>query len=153
MPRTDSAALDILAPVDQVYAALVDPKALIEWLPPGDMTGIIERFDPRPGGSYRMELKYPDHSVPQGKTTLDTDVVEARFVDLVPNERVVWAVDFVSDDPGYDGMMIMTWDVAAIDGGTRVQITADKVPDMVAEEDHAAGMASSLAKLAEYLTK
>jgi uncharacterized protein YndB with AHSA1/START domain len=50
MPRTDSAALDILAPVDKVYSALVNPEALIEWLPPGDMTGTIERFDPRPGG-------------------------------------------------------------------------------------------------------
>jgi uncharacterized protein YndB with AHSA1/START domain len=153
MPRTDSAALDILAPVDKVYAALVGPEALIEWLPPGEMTGRIERFDPRPGGSYRMELKHPDHSVSQGKTTSDTDVIEGRFIELIPNERVVWAVDFVSDDPGYDSTMIMKWDVAAIDGGTRVRITADNVPDVVTLEDHAEGMSSSLAKLAEYLNK
>ena len=153
MPRTDSAALDILAPVDKVYAALVGPEALIEWLPPGEMTGRIERFDPRPGGSYRMELKHPDHSVSQGKTTSDTDVIEGSFIELIPNERVVWAVDFVSDDPGYDSTMIMKWDVVAIDGGTRVRITADNVPDVVTLEDHAEGMSSSLAKLAEYLNK
>ena len=153
MPRTDSAALNILAPVDKVYSALVDPDALIEWLPPGDTTGTIERFEPRPGGSYRMELKHPNDSVSQGKTTSDTDVVEGRFVELIPNERVVWAVDFVSDDPGYDSTMIMKWDVTAIDGGTHVQITADNVPDVVAVKDHAEGMSSSLAKLAEYLNK
>jgi uncharacterized protein YndB with AHSA1/START domain len=145
--------LDILAPVAEVYSALVDPEALTEWVPPGDMTGTIEHFDPCPGGSYRMELKYPDHSVSQGKTTLDTDVVEARFIDLVLNERVVFAVDFASDDPGYDDTMIMRWEVSAIDEGTHVQITADNVPDVVSEEDHAAGIASSLAKLAAYVTK
>jgi uncharacterized protein YndB with AHSA1/START domain len=151
MPRTDSTALNIPAPVEKVYSALVDPEALIEWLPPGDMTATIERFDPRPGGSYRMKLKHPSGSVSQGKTTSDSDVVEGRFVELVPNARVVWAVDFVSDDPGYESTMIMKWDVVTIDGGTRVQITADNVPDVVSVQDHNEGMSSSLAKLAEYL--
>ncbi len=100
-----------------------------------------------------MVLQYPDRSSSPGKTTSDTDVVEARFVDLVPNERVVWAVDFVSDDPAYDNPMIMRWEVAAADGGTRVGITAEHVPDAVAEGDHAAGMESSLAKLDEYLAQ
>jgi len=98
VPRTDTASRVILAPVTEVYSALVDPEALSAWvLPPGDMTGTIERFDPRPGGSYRMVLKYSDRSESQGKTTSDTDMVEARFVDLVPNARVVYAVDFVSE--------------------------------------------------------
>jgi len=61
------------------------------------------------GGSYRMVLKYPDHLALRGKTTLDTDVVEARFTELVPNERVVYSVEFVSDDPDYDRAMAMRW--------------------------------------------
>jgi hypothetical protein len=47
--------------------------------------------------------------------------------------------------------MTMTWQVTAVDGGTRVDITADNVPDVASAEDHAAGMTSSLAKLAQYL--
>jgi uncharacterized protein YndB with AHSA1/START domain len=141
----------IAAPDEEVYAALVDPEALVAWLPPGGMTGTFERFDPRPGGSYRMVLTYPDGSVSRGKATAETDIVEARFVDLVPDVRVVQAVDFVSDDPAYAGTMTMTWEVTAVDGGTRVDITADNVPDGISAEDHAAGMVSSLAKLAEYL--
>jgi uncharacterized protein YndB with AHSA1/START domain len=141
----------IAAPDEEVYAALVDPEALVAWLPPGGMTGTFERFDPRPGGSYRMVLTYPDGSVSPGKATAETDIVEARFVDLVPNVRVVQAVDFVSDDPAYAGTMTMTWEVTPVDGGTRVDITADNVPDGISAEDHAAGMVSSLAKLAEYL--
>jgi uncharacterized protein YndB with AHSA1/START domain len=102
VPRTDFASQVIPAPISEVYSALVDSDALSEWVPPGDMTGTIERFDPRPGGSYRMVLKYPDHLASQDKTTSGTDVVEARFTELVPNERVVYSVDFVSDDPDYD---------------------------------------------------
>jgi hypothetical protein len=32
-----------------------------------------------------------------GKATGDSDIVEARFIDIVPDERVVQAVGFVSD--------------------------------------------------------
>ena len=121
------------------------------WLPPAGMTARCERFDARPGGSYRMVLTYSDASGAPGKATADSDVVEARFVDIVPGERVVQAVDFVSDDPAYAGTMIMTWEVTAVDAGTRVDIVAEDVPDGVSAEDHAAGLASSLTNLAAYL--
>jgi uncharacterized protein YndB with AHSA1/START domain len=100
-----------------------------------------------------MVLEYPPGSESLGKTTSDTDVVEARFVDLVPNVRVVSAVDFVSGDSAYDGTMIMKWEITELDGGTRVEVTADNVPDGISAEDHAAGMGSSLLKLAEYLAR
>ena len=45
------------------------------------MSGRFERFDARPGGSYRLVLTYTDASTARGKTTADSDVVEARFVD------------------------------------------------------------------------
>jgi uncharacterized protein YndB with AHSA1/START domain len=117
------------------------------------MTGTFERFDLRPGGSYRMVLTYADPSVSRGKATPGSDIVEARFVDLVRGVRVVQAVDFVSDDPAYAGTMTMTWEVTAVDGGTRVDITADNVTDGISPEHHATGMASSLAKLADYLDR
>ena len=115
------------------------------------MTGRFERFDPRPGGSYRMVLTYRNGDASRGKATPDSDIVEARFVELVPDVRVVQAVDFVSDDPAYAGTMIMTWEVTRVDGGSRVDITADHVPDGISAEDHAAGLTSSLANLASYL--
>ncbi|HEY2549741.1 MAG TPA: SRPBCC family protein [Streptosporangiaceae bacterium] len=151
MPRTDSASLVIAAPPEHAWAALTDPGALLAWLPPGGMTGRFDRFDARPGGSYRMVLTYSDASGAPGKATADSDIVEARFLEIVPGERVVQAVDFVSDDPGYAGTMIMTWEVAAADAGTRVSIVARHVPDGISALDHAAGLASSLTKLASYL--
>jgi uncharacterized protein YndB with AHSA1/START domain len=143
----------IAASPERVWAALVDPGALLAWLPPGEMTGRFERFEARPGGSYRMVLTYPDASSAPGKATADSDIVEARFVDIVPGNRVVQAVDFVSDDPANAGTMTMTWHVTAVDAGTRVDIVAEDVPDGISAEDHAAGIASSLTKLAAYLER
>jgi uncharacterized protein YndB with AHSA1/START domain len=153
VPRTDRASRVIAAPLERVYAALVDPDALIAWLPPEGMRGRFERFDARPGGSYRMVLTYADASGAPGKATADSDIVEGRFLDVVPGARVVQAVDFVSDDPAYAGTMTMTWEVTAVDAGARVEIRADDVPDGISAEDHAAGLASSLANLAAYLER
>jgi len=151
MPRTDRGSRVIAAPPGRVWAALVDPAALMAWLPPGGMTGRFERFDVRPGGSYRLVLTYADASGAPGKATAESDIVEARFVDIVPGERVVQAVDFVSDDPAYAGTMTMTWEVTAAGAGTRVDIVAEDVPDGISAEDHAAGLASSLRNLAAYV--
>ncbi|MDP9862472.1 uncharacterized protein YndB with AHSA1/START domain [Streptosporangium brasiliense] len=95
-------------------------------------------------------LTYSDASGAPGKATVDSDVVEARFVDIVPGVRVVQAVDFVSDDPAYAGTMTMTWEVTAVGAGTRVDVVAGDVPDGISADDHAAGLASSLTNLAAY---
>lgn len=151
MPRTDSASRVVHADVERVFAALLDPSQLREWLPPSGMTGRFEHFDARPGGSYRLILTYQDGSSGSGKATPESDIVEARFIDVVPNVRVVQAVDFVSDDPSFAGTMTMTWEVSALDEGTQVEIRAVDVPAGISPQDHAVGLASSLAQLAAFL--
>jgi uncharacterized protein YndB with AHSA1/START domain len=137
--------------VDRVFHALVDREALETWLPPAGMTAKFEEFNATPGGSYRLVLTYVDPTGAPGKSSADSDVVEARYVDIALNDHVVQAVDFVSDDPEFAGTMIMTWVVRAIEGGTRVEIIADDVPDGISADDHAAGLASSLDNLARYV--
>jgi uncharacterized protein YndB with AHSA1/START domain len=151
--RTDTASRVIAAPLPDVFAALVAREALTAWLPPRGMTARFERFDARPGGSYRLVLTYDDAAGAPGKATADSDVVEARYLDIVPDVRVVQAVDFVSDDPAAAGTMMMTWEVTAVDEGTRVDIVAADVPERISAEDHAAGLASSLANLAEHVER
>lgn len=153
MTRTDTASRVIAAQPDRTYAALVDPDALTEWLPPDTMSGRFERFDARPGGSYRMVLTYADASSAPGKSSADSDIVEGRFLDIVPGVRVVQAIDFVSDDPAFAGTMTMTWEVTAVEAGTRVDIRAEDVPSGITAEAHAAGLASSLANLTAYLER
>lgn len=151
VPHTDRVSTTIGASPERVYAALVDCEALVAWLPPEGMSARFERFDARPGGSYRLVLTYDDAGGGRGKATADSDVMEARFVSLVPGVRVMQEVDFESDDPSFSGTMTMTWDLSSVDGGTLVEITAHDVPDGISAEDHAAGMASSLANLRQHL--
>jgi uncharacterized protein YndB with AHSA1/START domain len=150
--RSDNASRVVDAGPEEVFAALVDEASLVQWLPPGGMTGRFERFDPRPGGSYRLVLEYGD-ARGGGKTSQDADIVEARFLEVVPGVRIVQAVDFVSDDPAFKGTMTMTWELSREQSGTRVEIRADDVPRGITQEDHVAGMASSLANLAAFLEK
>jgi uncharacterized protein YndB with AHSA1/START domain len=147
--RIDRAAHVIAASVERVYAALVDADAVAQWLPPEGSTGMIEAFEPRPGGAFRMTLHFASGG--GGKTTQDSDTVNGRFVELVPNLRVVQEADFVSDDPDFSGTMRMTWSLTARDGGTQVTVAAEHVPSGISKEDHAKGLASSLANLAAYV--
>ncbi|MDQ6616214.1 MAG: SRPBCC domain-containing protein [Actinomycetota bacterium] len=143
MPRTDRASRVIAAPAAGVFSALVDRDALRAWLPP--------RGNPRPGGSYRLVLAYADPADARGKSSAGSDIIEVHYIDIIPNVQVIQTVDFVSDNPEFAGMMMMTWAVTAADGGTRVDITADDVPDGISADDHAIGLASSLENLASYV--
>ena len=151
MPRTDRASRVIAAPAARVFQALLDREALEAWLPPTGMCARFERFDPTPGGSYRLVLTHTDPTDAPSKSSDDSDIVEARYIDIVRDERVVQAVDFVAEDPAFAGTMTMTWALEASDDGTRVEITAEDVPDGISADDHAAGMSASLANLATYV--
>lgn len=150
--RTDAASRIIAAPCAVIYRALIDSEALARWLPPEGMTGRFERFELKPGGTYRMILTYKDAHGAPGKSAADADVVEGRFVALVPDERVIQSVTFESDDPAFAGTMTMTWLLEDTPDGTRVTITAENVPSGISKKDHEAGLTSSLANLAEEVT-
>lgn len=147
--RTDTASRVIRASPRTIYRAFVDPDAWVSWIPPGGMTGRIEAFDARVGGGYRMTLTYEDRSI-AGKSTQHSDVVEGRFVELIPDERVVQAVEFQSDDPGFAGTMTMTWALRTVQGGTEVTITCENVPEGISQQDHDEGLKSTLGNLAAF---
>lgn len=110
MKRTDVASNVIAAPSRAIYQAFLDPAAVATWRPPKGMSAVIHEFDPREGGAYRMALVYADagHAV-RGKTSEHADVFTGRFLELVPDERIVELVEFESDDPAFaDAMTIVT---------------------------------------------
>lgn len=148
--RVDSASRLIAASASDLYRAHLDPQALMSWLPPEGMTGRIEQFDPRVGGTYRMVLSYRQTPHPAGKTTEHSDVIRGRFAELVPDRRIIQLVRFQSDDPAFAEEMKITWTFDAVPGGTQVTVRCENVPPVIRPEDHAAGLASSLANLASW---
>ena len=140
------------APREAVYRAYLDRDSLAAWLPPDAMTGVVHAFDAREGGSFSMSLVYPegDRSA-RGKTANNTDTFRGRFVTLIPNERIVWAVEFESADSAFAGEMIVTTTLAPAAGGTEVTIRCDNIPAGVPLEDNETGCRSTLGKLASFL--
>ena len=124
---------------------------MLSWLPPDGMHGRFERFDLRPGGSYRLVLTYDDPTGALGKTSADSDIVEVRIAQLVPGERILQEIDFESDDPAFEGTMQLEWNLRSVEEGTEVEVVARQVPDGIRVSDHARGITSSLANLADYL--
>ena len=150
--RSDRASRLIKAPIATVYRAFIEPDALARWLPPEGMSGEILAFDARAGGGYRMALSYDgeDHAAP-GKTSEDGDVVEVRFLKLVPNKLILQAAEFVSEDPAFAGTMTMSWTFEADGAATRVAIVCENVPGGIRKHEHVAGLKSSLANLAAFV--
>jgi uncharacterized protein YndB with AHSA1/START domain len=150
--RIDSASRLIRADAAAIYQAYVDPAALVKWLPPTGMNGRIEAFDARIGGDYRIVLTYDNAERDgHGKATDDTDVVHGRFLELVPNRRIVQSVRFESPDPRFAGEMKMTWRLEPGPHGTTVLITAENVPEGIAPADHIAGFTATLENLASFV--
>ncbi|APR53170.1 ATPase [Sphingomonas koreensis] len=142
-----SASRVIIATPKAIFRAHLDPEVLVKWRAPAGMEARIAEFHAKTGGGYRMALRYlQDDSA--AKSTADSDIVRVRFVELVPDELIVEAAEFESEDPAYAGTMTITTHLSPVTGGTKVSVTASDVPPGISEEDHRQGMESSLKNLA-----
>ena len=151
-PKSTRVSKVIMAPRQAVYQACLDPDAVAAWRAPAGMKGQMHVFDAREGGAYRMSLTYqkPELS-PGGKTTADTDTFHGRFVQMIPCEKIVEAVQFESDDPRFPGEMTITTSFADTDEGTEITLLCENIPAGIRPEDNEMGSRSSLENLAVFL--
>jgi uncharacterized protein YndB with AHSA1/START domain len=138
----------VSAPRANVYRALLDARAVATWMVPTGMTSHVHAFDPREGGAFRISLTY-DAPTGAGKTTAHTDTYHGRFIELVPDEKVVEVVEFETADPALQGEMTITISLADAEGGTEILAMHDRLPPGLSPADNEAGWRSSLAKLAD----
>jgi uncharacterized protein YndB with AHSA1/START domain len=139
----------IKARPEELYAAFMDPAALVAWLPPAEMTGEIHEFDARVGGGYRMSLFYPPtERSSRGKTSDKEDMVTVRFVELAPARRIVEGVKFVTTDPALFVEMTIEITFEQVSGGTEVTFLCTNLPPGLRAEDNEAGSRLSLEQLA-----
>ncbi len=97
MNRSTRVSTLVHAPRAAVYRAFVEADAVATWLAPDNMRGQVHAFEPHAGGMIRMSLTYLNQSdVGRGKTSADTDTFEGRFVELVPNQKIVQVFTFES---------------------------------------------------------
>ena len=149
--RTHSASRVIKAPPATISQAFLVPEAVASWRPPDGMKAHIFAFDPREGGTFRISFAYTgtDHAG-RGKTSEHADVFQGRFVELVPDKRIVERVEFESDDPAFAGAMKVITVLTAVPGGTEVTISCENVPSGIGPGDHQKGIRSTLKNLAAF---
>lgn len=152
MEKATKNSLDIQATQEEIYQALTDPRALENWQAPGDMTAKIHHFDLRVGGGYEMSLFYPESERKMtGKTATNEDKFTARFIELIPNKKIVQAINFASPNQDLKGEMTMEVILESVAAGTSVTISFKNIPAGIKKEDNEAGTISSLKKLANYV--
>jgi len=133
---------------DVLFQAFLDPVALCEWLPPGELRATMHAFDARVGGGYEMSLHYPASGPARGKTAPHEDRVRVRFVEIVPPGRLVESVQFVGDDAQFAGEMTLIATFEPVTGGTDVTLLCKNLPPGLRPQDNEEGARQSLAQLA-----
>ncbi len=87
----------------------------------------------------------------KGKSGGDRDVFTGRFVELLPDTRIVEEIAFDTADPAISGTMRITTQLIPVSDGTKVTFSAENVPSGISADDHRRGMESSLKNLAKLL--
>jgi uncharacterized protein YndB with AHSA1/START domain len=145
--RSTRVSRHVAAPRERVYAALVDAEAVARWKVPDGMTCEVHAFEPCEGGAIRISLTY-DAPTGTGKTTPRTDTYRGRFVELVPDERVVEVDEFETADPTLRGEMRVTITLADVAGGTEVVGIHEGLPPGLSIAENELGWESALSRLA-----
>jgi uncharacterized protein YndB with AHSA1/START domain len=92
----------IRARLEELYAAFLDPTALVDWLAPAEMTGEIHEFDARIGGGYRMSLFYPpDECTFPRQHVRQGGHGQRKVLELTPPRSIVEAVSCATTDPAF----------------------------------------------------
>lgn len=152
MLETTKNSLEIKATQEEIYNAITNPRALEIWQTPGEMTAKVHNFELRIGGGYEMSLFYPENENKMtGKTREKEDKFIARFIELIPNKKIVLAINFDTLNPDFSAEMIMEVLLNPTDTGTNVTFTFKNIPIGIKPEDNEKGTRSSLNKLSNYL--
>lgn len=149
MPGTKISRVLSAAP-SAVYAALLDPDAVARWMVPDGMRSVVNQFDPREGGDFRITLTY-DEPTGSGKTTPQSDSYHGTFVRLVPDREVIQEMEFDSDDSSMRGRMRLELFLQKAGDGTLLSVEHHDLPPGVSAADNDIGWSMALDKL-EQLT-
>ena len=136
-----------MAPRSVVYQALIDPHAVEQWRVPDGMTCKVHFFDARENGLFRVSLTYSDQ-LATGKTAVNTDTYQGKFLELVPNVRITEQIKFETSDPELQAAFTITTELSDADNGTHLSVVFANLPHNIATSDNETGTRMSLAKLA-----
>lgn len=116
------------APPSTVFPYFVDPARMCAWM------GIDATADPRPGGAYRVDVT-------------GRDVAVGEYVEVVPDERVVWTWGFEGSEAVPPGSTTVEITLEADGDATVVRLRHLGLPTPERVQRHTAGWRHYLPRL------
>ncbi len=126
------------APIERVFKAFIDPKALVKWMPPHGFTAKIQHFDAQVGGRYKMSFT--------NFSTGSSHSFGGHYQEIIPNQLLRYTDQF--DDPNLSGEIEVNIQFKTVSVGTEVHITQSGIPDVIPVEACYLGWQESLQLLA-----
>ncbi len=112
------------APAERIYRAFLGADAMTRWLPPYGFIGKVHEIDASVGGGYRMSFT--------NFGTGHAHSFSAKFVELIPNERIKHTDIF--HDPNLPGEMTITVTLRKVLCGTELSIMQEGIPEVIPAE-------------------
>jgi uncharacterized protein YndB with AHSA1/START domain len=127
------------APAERIYRAFITQEAVAKWFPPHGFTATVHQLDATVGGTYRMSFT--------NFTTGKSHAFSGEFVEIVPNERLVYSDRF--DDPNLSGTMKTTVTLRKVSCGTELTVVQEGIPEPIPVESCYLGWQETLVLLAQ----
>jgi len=143
---TDDRELTIIrifdAPRDLVFAAWTEPQHLARWSGPRGFSSTSDKFDLRPGGSYRVCLHAPDGA---------DHWLHGSYREIVAPERLVMTHAWEHADGSSSPETVITVTFSAIGSKTKMVFHQAFFESSAARDGHHGGWSQSFDRLGEYL--
>lgn len=123
----------------KVFAALTDPRLMLQWWGPDAGPTLSAEADVRPGGRFSVVFRMLDGSEhnPSGV-----------YLEVRPDEKLVFTWEW----PGApERESLVTIRLAPIDEGVELTLIHSQLPDTAAQASHRAGWEGLLNRLAAYV--
>ncbi len=139
------------APRELVFRMFTDPKHLARFWGPAGFTSTVREMDPRPGGTFRLEMRGPDGGI---------YLCKGAYREVVEPERIVYIGEPNGSHACGGGLpprALVTMTFAGHDGKTTLTINsrfeAARDRDAAVKMGFNMGWVSSLDRLADLLEK
>jgi uncharacterized protein YndB with AHSA1/START domain len=141
--------IEIAAPPQRVFQALIDQKQLGVWWTDGSCPLKVFEMDARPGGKWRFKTEAGDIVV-NGVREFEA---HGEILEYMPPRMLVytWIANW-HDDPGQT--TVVSWELVPSKGGTRVKVTHSGLAQLpIARKDYTGGWPGVVEKLKQFIEK
>ena len=128
----------IKAPRDQVYTAWTDPARMKQWFGPENVQTRDLIADARVGGTFRWDLT---NSEREDMTIL------GEYRELQQGKKIVFTWQWEDDEDWENHISIVTVELDDADGGTKLRLRHEQLPNEESRDGHRQGWNSTLNKL------